>query len=597
MHVDSISAPSVLASDQQNWSDFRAVALTIVVVSLIYGTRLAREPLVGEETRWGTAAREMLTTGDWIVPRQQGHVFPERPPMTCWLMAIGGTVRGDVDPIAIRLPSVIAVVLTSLLIYGYTRAFSTSSTALVAALIYATGGQVLQIGRRGESEAVFALFVSASLLLWHLCYLRKFPPIFVWTVGFTFAAFAALVKGPQAPVYFVAITVAYLIVNKDVRYLLRWQTVAGSLAFIAIIAAWQIPFYRATDWSSVRATWAGLAGDRIRLSGLLGHALSYPLETFACLLPWSPMLFAIFYRSVRDWLREKSEVTLFLITAIVVAYPTVWMAAAARGRYFMPLYPVVAALIALLIERCSQIEASSGARRVWRRFLLICSIAIGAFGAFVVANGVIPDKSFVTLHQPLSFALLYGACASAVAYAIWKAYSSPFLRPSTPVIAMTCFAGLSSAGLMVNVDAARWSDPTSAIAELKDRIPAGIQLASLAEIEHRFAYYYGAPIAQIPWPVTVNDVPAELDYFVFMRHWDDTAERHVSGRGRSYYITAGTLPFEWEEIASFCSDRKIDTPTATSVVLGRVIRPLRAAVSDVSKPQSAIARRSTTAIK
>ena len=113
----------------------------------------------------------MLATGDWVVPRQQGQVFPERPPMTMWLMAVGGQLRGDVDAIAIRLPSVIAVVLTSLLIYGYTRAFASTATALTAALVYATCGQVLQIGRRGESEAAFALFVSASLLLWHLGYI------------------------------------------------------------------------------------------------------------------------------------------------------------------------------------------------------------------------------------------------------------------------------------------------------------------------------------------------------------------------------------------------------------------------------------------
>ena len=79
--------------------------------------------MVGEETRYATAAREMLATGDWTVVRQQGQIFPERPPMTIWPMALLGELRGDVDPIAIRLASVTAVVLTSLLIYGYSRQF------------------------------------------------------------------------------------------------------------------------------------------------------------------------------------------------------------------------------------------------------------------------------------------------------------------------------------------------------------------------------------------------------------------------------------------------------------------------------------------
>ena len=90
--------------------------------------------------------------------------------------------------------------------------------------------------------------------------------------------------------YFVAITAVYLAFRRDWRYLIRWQYAAGAAVFVAIIAAWQIPFYLATDWHSVAATWAGLATDRVHLRGLAEHMVTYPLETFACLLPWSPIL-------------------------------------------------------------------------------------------------------------------------------------------------------------------------------------------------------------------------------------------------------------------------------------------------------------------
>src|SRR6476646_7931841 len=102
--------------------------------------------------------------------------------MTMWMMAIAGWVRGEVDPLAIRSPSAVAVVLTSLLIFGYTRAFGSTVAATVAAIAYATMGQVLQIGRPGESEALFALLVGASLLVWHLGYTRRWQPVAVWTV-------------------------------------------------------------------------------------------------------------------------------------------------------------------------------------------------------------------------------------------------------------------------------------------------------------------------------------------------------------------------------------------------------------------------------
>ena len=98
-------------------------------------------------------------------------------------------------------------------------------------------------------------------------------------------------KGPQAPVYFVAITACLpRCIAATGGISSDWQYAVGVTVFVAIIAAWQIPFYLATDFHSVMATWAGLATDRVHLAGLAKHVVTYPLETFACLLPWSPIL-------------------------------------------------------------------------------------------------------------------------------------------------------------------------------------------------------------------------------------------------------------------------------------------------------------------
>src|SRR6187402_3622093 len=97
--------------------------LLVALVGAIYFTRLTALPIAGEEGRWGSAAAEMLQTGDWLVLRQQGSVFSEKPPMTAWCMAAVGWVRGDVDDVAVRLPSVMSVLLTCVLLYWYARRF------------------------------------------------------------------------------------------------------------------------------------------------------------------------------------------------------------------------------------------------------------------------------------------------------------------------------------------------------------------------------------------------------------------------------------------------------------------------------------------
>ena len=565
------------------WPDAVAAILLVAVVSCIYGPRLARLPIVGEESRWATAARAMLATGDWVVPRQQGQVFSERPPMTVWAMAVAGGYRGEVDAIAIRLPSVVAVVLTSLLVYVYTHSLVSRLAGLVAALVYATFGQVLQIGRMGESEAVFTLWVSASLLLWHLGYTRRWSPLATWSIGFGCAAVAALAKGPQAPVYFVAITAVYLMVRRDWRYLVRWQYAAGAIVFAAIVAAWQVPFYLATDLETTLATWAGLTTDRIHWSGLVKHVASYPLETFAALLPWSPLLVALASRQTRRLLADQTPLVSFSIVAVAVSYPTVWFVAGAEPRYFMPLYPLVAVLIGLVIERCSTADPGRYPRRAWHQFLLLSGSLTAACGLALAAAGLAPTDWAQQLHQPRWFCLAFATLAAAAVFTLWRCYRRPRqLAPMIAVLTVGVMVGVAYTGLAINRSAGRWNDPTRLVAEFKAHVAGPTSLASLTPIDHRFAYYYDTPIVELDWPRTVDDLPANVEYFCFMRNPGDTAERRAAGRGRAWATTPGTLPFAWQEVMSICVERRIRGGPQRAVVLGRVVRPLQATISDAT---------------
>jgi hypothetical protein len=385
-----------------------------------------------------------------------------------------------------------------------------------------------------------------------------------------------------------------LFVRRDWRYLLNWQSVCGALVFFAIVGAWQIPFYRAAGWPAVVATWAGLAGDRFQLGGMLSHAVTYPLETFACLLPWSPILIALVHRKTRELLGGERNVAIFLLTAIAVAYPTVWLAAGARGRYFMPLYPLVAVLVGLVIERCSSAALGGYPRRAWRQFLAVWGAVIAAGGLIVGGCALLPGDMAGSLYQPRWFSFLFALVAGIAVYMLWRAFRRPTGNTATlAVFALASVAAVGAAGLMVNVNVARWYDPTAFIAELKRQLPAGANLVSLSPIDHRFAYYYGTPIAEFDWPRSVNDLPPNADYFCFMRYPSDTADSRAAGRGRSWYTTPGTLPFAWDELEAASVDRRIGTKSAMIVVLGRVVRPLQAKVSDATKPQRSTAQRAS----
>lgn len=549
--------------------------MVVALVAVIYGSRLSTLPVVGEEGRWARGAVQMLETGDWIVPRQQGQVFPERPPMSSWAMAIVGLIRGDVDRIAIRLPSILAIVATSILLYAYARAFTTQLGAMAAALVYATLGQVLQIGRHGESEALFTFWLSASLLLWHYGFSREWPPLRVWMTGYGCMAMAALVKGPQAPAYFIAVTVCYaVLVCRRVRFVFSFAHFAGIAFAATIIAAWQIPFWYVTDWNSVLATWTGLAADRFELSGLVKHLASYPLETFACLLPWSPLLIALAGGAFRRRLYQEYPILSFLLTAVVVTYPTVWFASAARGRYYMPLYPLLAVMIGIIIEGCVAAPAGGWGRLNWRNFLFGIGVAMGLGGCVVAVTSCLPLERFTPIAQPLWFAIAFAVAGVGSAAFLLRCRTQISLRSAQRAVAtIAAFAGLAYTGVVINVFAAGWNDPSEAVAIVKDRLPSETSLVSFGPVDFRFCYHFRDRIPELPWPSDPREVPENVEYFCVDAHPGDTPASRLSGRGRTWERTSGTLPFEWEEVDRICVERRLRGEEQPEVIIARIKRP------------------------
>jgi hypothetical protein len=248
----------------------------------------------------------------------------------------------------------------------------------------------------------------------------------------------------------------------------------------------------------------------------------------------------------------------------------------------MPLYPLGAVLVGVMIDRCSQARVGTYPRRAWHQFLLLWCAVIGVAGLVVGASGV-----FASFYQPPWFAITFALLACGAAFLLWRTYwHAERSRPILAVLAIVAVAGVGASGLMMNVNVARWNDPTGAVAQLREQLPGGTKLVSFSPIEHRFAYYFARPIEELDWPLKTADLPPDVDYFCFMRQPGDSATSRAAGRGRTWYTTPGTLPFDWEEVASICVERRVYDDNPRTVVLGRVVRPVRPVITDVTAPQS-----------
>jgi 4-amino-4-deoxy-L-arabinose transferase-like glycosyltransferase len=535
--------------------ELEAVGLLLLVLG-IHGTRLTALAIRGEESRRGRIAWEMRQTGDWVVPRQQGEPFLSRPPLGNWLIALAGLVRGDCDLIAVRLPSVLATLLTTLLVYGYGRTFLPRLGACAAGAAYATMAQVMELGRLAETEAVFTLFVSASLLVWHWGYSRRWRAGWTWMAGYSLAALATLTKGPQAPVYFAAVVGLYLLARNR-PYLFSWSHLLGILVFLGIVGAWQVPFYRVMGWRGVRQIWSGDAALRFLIldaAFVSKHLVTYPLEILCCTLPWSLLLGFYLRRSFGHAIGEARGPVRYLALCLVVTFPTCWLVPGAQSRYFMPLYPVLALLVGLVVQRCMEAEAGAPLREAWRGWLTLVALILFAAGLMLVGAGYLHFPAIAPLNQATPRTLIVALTAGAVAVLAWvsRNRSHPAWGQRT-VMALAAWLGLTNTGLVLDILARKSENAAPAIARLKEQLPRHQRLVSFGPVSHLFAFLYHDPIPMMPWPTEADDLGRETAYFCF----DRMGAMPVR------------IPFAWEEVAVISCDRYRTQIPQYVVVVGR----------------------------
>src|SRR5436190_16206252 len=93
-----------------------AMTLLILASAAVYLLGNDRVPLWDrDEPRNAQAARQMLTSGDWVVPHFLDKVRTAKPPFTAWCQAIAMKLLGQ-NSFAARLPSAMAMTLTLILL-------------------------------------------------------------------------------------------------------------------------------------------------------------------------------------------------------------------------------------------------------------------------------------------------------------------------------------------------------------------------------------------------------------------------------------------------------------------------------------------------
>jgi len=543
------------------WREPEVVVLIVLVVAA-YLVRVGDLSMRGEEPRWAQIAAEMRQRGDWIVPREQGETFLSRPPLQTWLIAASTFVCGSRQPWAVRLPSVLAMLFTALLVYGYARIGLSRVGALAAAIAFVTFGEMFSTGRQAETDMLFIGLVAASLLLWHWGQLRGWPATWTWIAGYVFVGLGVLCKGPQPPVYFLLSVSVYLVWTGQGRRLLSWAHLLGAAAGVAIVLAWMVPCALRTNWLDAKAILLNDTAMRFRdwkVLDVLRHLLEFPVEVLGSLLPWSLFLFGYASRDLRRGLDESRPQLLFAALCVVVAFPTCWIPPEGQTRYFAPLYPCLAVLIGGVVQGCLSAELPARARTGWQRFIvfLACVMVLAAAAEVVAAVCLKDHLRYGMWAEDLPVALAYAAAVVALAVLTFKArHAANPAQVRLVVLAAACFMVLTFTGILTNVRIRRGGGQADAVARLKEQLPPRQRLVSFGHIDALFAYYYDVPIDLFsPQTNGAALLKGEDLYFCF----------DSEGGWRP------PLPCTWQEVGVISMDRNRHAVPDRAVVVGHLV--------------------------
>jgi 4-amino-4-deoxy-L-arabinose transferase-like glycosyltransferase len=535
------------------WREWQ-FCLLLALTACFFGIRVADLSIRGEESRRGRIAWEIWHNGDWIVPRIQGKPVFFRPPLQNWLIALVGMLHGQVDEVALRIPSVIAILLIVSLTYGYARSFLSRFGAFFCGLSLASLGQVLELGRLGETDALFMLFLSGSLFVWKWCANKGASPYVTWCSGYSLAALATLTKGPQAPLYFVGSVTIYCLLTGRRRQLFSLPHLCGLLTGLFVVGLWQVPYtVRMGLRDSIKLYFHDVGPRFYELSvkTVAVHLITYPAELLGgSLLPWSIWLVVIFSRRVRQRLRAFRDDALYLAICLAVTFPSVWVAPQASLRYYMPLFPCIACLVGIVVEGFVSLPERGGwgGLMCWYQRLLAIAMVVAGLGVAGI-SWLRPDSSFA---QPIGLAAAYLPLCLVAAALVWR--FSAQITPSALTVTSTlvaCFLGFSQFSVVVNIRQKSSEDARQAILALKQELPPGETLVSLGPAHHLFLLHLAENVRQLPLDAQDPDAWGNGGYFCLWVKGNDIVQ----------------LCFPWKLIATISCDRnRSDDPTEIMIV-------------------------------
>ena len=370
------------------------LALALLVIGIGIGLR---DPWPADEPRFVLVAKQMVESGQMLIPHRGAEIYPDKPPLFMWLLGAAHALTGEWR-IAFLLPSLLASLGTIALTFDLALKLWGRRAARLAALMLLFAFQFTYQAKRAQIDPflVFAMTAATHAFMTHALLA---PARATHAAGWFMAAIGTISKGVGA---------LALLMLPVIALARRWRPAEiagrnprprpagahpgwGLLAFVAAAAVWLVPLaIAATTWNDPEVN----AYVREILLGQTARRYANPDHHFqpwwyfgeVMLTAWLPFVLAWPWALPWAWrrLRSRRDARVFI--------PLAWSAlvllffSASPGKRDMYILPILPMLCVALAPGLVLAARRRGFRRLVLGFVLALSLPL-LIGGLMAALG------------------------------------------------------------------------------------------------------------------------------------------------------------------------------------------------------------------
>ena len=374
-----------------------------------------------DEPRYALVAKEMAEGGNWILPHLNNEIYPDKPPVFFWLIALSYKIVGTVTSFSARLPSALAGVLGVILTFLLGAKLYGNRSGFISALVLTTTVEYFWLGRRANIDMTLTLFIVSALFFFYRGYQTKTSKTWSYSVYLFYFSMgiATLTKGPVGFLLPGLTVILYLLFKKDLNTLKKVLFHPGVFLFLAVTLAWVIAACIQGGESYRNEIFFTQTIGRVHNSWSHKQPFYYYFTKIPFLFyPWVFFLPSSFvYLITRR--KEIKEDCLFPTVWFITIFVFFTLCSGKRELYLLPLFPAGALMVGFLFNKFFEGDTLFNGRLITGPFYLL-------LGLFMITCIVVPfvvDAFKEEYRQAFHFfplIIILGSVSALAFFFLWK---------------------------------------------------------------------------------------------------------------------------------------------------------------------------------